>query len=519
MTGGGTQRQHPKSVRGLGTCQAAADGNGYTTSERLLFRGPLRMYVVRGNEYVSDLGKLCIRATIGKSNVESAAKMELTMMAKCTKLRLRNGSLDVSIPEKSCHLVAIFSLCLILLLAACRSQGRPAPIPPPQQLTVSLLTNSIAPQGDEYLEDQILSWGAENGVEITFERAGFSAANPPDCGQIGTDALSELLLEERVADVSELVNRLDEMGGGFTEGALASVQREGKFWAIPYASTTYVFYVRQDKLDEQKLALPDTWAEAFSAAAAIHVPDEFWGWGMQLGDTGDTRASFRAQLWAYGGSLWDADGQPAIDSTATREVLAFYKAAWDAGLIPTEATQWAEDSNNVAYQKGQVGMVLNAGSILTHLLANDAELLEKTSVTLIPAGPAGRFIGGSFLQWGIFSESEQVSSCSSLTEWLFSPDQLRGYFQAASGTYLPTFPQLLADDLWQRPHLRDVVKMVPHTYAVGYPGPTTPWALEALQSDLVPKLIQRVLVDGWSTDEAVLEAHEALWQLYDRWQS
>ena len=414
------------------------------------------------------------------------------------------------------YLFRMAGLIFILMVTACQNNAAPEPTPVPEQLQVSLLTNQIAPQGDLYLEEQILAWGEENNVDISFVRGGNSVTNPPDCGQIGASALPELLIANRLVDITDLVNTLAQAMDGFTEGALAAVNRDGKYWAVPYASSTYVFYVRQDKLDEHGLSVPDTWDDALLAASAMHVPDQFWGWGMQLGDTGDTRASFRAQLWAYGGSIWDEDGQPAIDSQATRDVLNFFRTAWDAGLIPEDAITWAEDSNNIAYQTGQVGMVLNAGSILTYLLENDAEMLEKTRVTLIPEGPAGRFMGGAFLQWGISQESDQVATCLALTEWLFSPAQLRGYYQAANGTYLPTAPLLLQDDIWQRPHLKDVAAMVPYTYAVGYPGPTTPWALEALQTDLIPKMIRRVLVEGWSTDEAVIEAEETLWQLYDR---
>ena len=411
------------------------------------------------------------------------------------------------------------NLSLIFLLAACGSQETPAPTPAPTQLTVSLLSNQIAPQGDQYLAAQITAWGEENRVEITINRSGLDPANPPDCGQIGATDLPALLVADQLVDITDLVNRLSQEVGGFTPGALTAVRRDGKYWAVPYAGTTYVFYIRQDKLDELGLARPDTWAEALAAAEAINVPDQFWGWGMQLGNTGDTRTAFQAQLWAYGGSLWDEAGQPALDSTATGEVLDFFRQAWTAGLIPPQAIDWAEDSNNQAYQTGQVGLVLNAGSILTYLLENDAALLAKTSVTLIPSGPAGRFIGGTFLQWGLFKQSEQVPTCLKLTEWLFSPDRLRGYYQAANGTYLPVAPKLLDDELWQRPHLKDVAEMVPYTYAVGYPGPTTPWALEALQTDLIPQLIRRVLVDGWSNDEAIQEADQTLWQIYERWQT
>ncbi|MEM7029951.1 MAG: extracellular solute-binding protein, partial [Chloroflexota bacterium] len=416
------------------------------------------------------------------------------------------------------HLIIFVIVMLVLTLVACGEDAAPEATPIPQQLRVSILTNQIAPQGDLYLEGQILNWGRENGFEVSFVRNIADTANSPDCGQISGSAMPELLLTDKLVEITALVNDLGQGVGGFTTGALTAVSNGGKYWAVPYASSTYVFFVRQDKLDAFGLPTPNTWEDALVAASEMHISDEFWGWGMQLGDTGDTRASFRAQLWAFGGSIWDEAGEPAIDSLATRQVLDFLSDAWDRGLIPPDAINWAEDSNNRAFITGQVGMVLNAGTILTYLLENDAEMLDNTTVTLIPEGPAGRFIGGGFLQWVLFKQSEQISACLSLTEWLFAPDRLRGYYEAASGTYLPTSPALLNDELWQRPHLKDVAKMVPYTYATGYPGPTTPWALQAMQTDFIPKMVRRVLVEGWTTDEAIREADETLWRIHGEWE-
>ena len=145
-------------------------------------------------------------------------------------------------------------------------------------------------------------------------------------------------------------------------------------------------------------------------------------------------------------------------------------------------------------------------------------MLGKTKVALIPEGPAGRFMGGSFLQWALFKNDEGIGPCLDLSEWLFAPEQLQGYYEVSGGTYLPTYLQLLQDDFWQQAHLKDIVAMVPYTYAVGYPGPTTPWAQETLGTDLIPKLIRRVLVEGWTNDEAIAEANETLEGIYEQWQ-
>src|SRR5690606_24651653 len=109
---------------------------------------------------------------------------------------------------------------------------------------------------------------------------------------------------------------LNTQEGGYTAGAFSAGRtQDGKHWSMPSFSSTEMFYVRTDKMEEAGMELPDTWEDVRALADAINAPEEsFWGWGAQVGTPSwDSEVAFTAKLWAYGGKTWDENNQPAID--------------------------------------------------------------------------------------------------------------------------------------------------------------------------------------------------------------
>lgn len=426
-------------------------------------------------------------------------------------------------------------LLLSLLLSACvapapGSGGQAAATEKPK-LTIWAAT-TFTPDADTTQDDQIKAWGEANGVEIDLARMSQDERTPrwqtaieskqfPDCAAIEQADLPKFIQEGVLVETTEVMQNLNTLEGGFTDGAfLAGRTADGKHWSVPSFSSTEVFYVRKDKLEEKGLALPETWDDVLAVAQAINDPDnQFWGWGKQMGTPSwDSEVSFTAMLWSFGGKTWDEEGKPAINSPETRQLLDFLKSAWDAGVIPPDGPTWDDGGNNRGYQSEIVGMTLNTGSILRYLQTEDQALLDKTAVIPVPAGPAGRFISGYYYQWGAFTTSAHPELCLDLFEHIFAPDQLRPFYDAGGGNMLPVYKEMLNDEMWQDPARKVLADMVPNTRPQGYPGLTTPWILDAWMDHTMAKMLNRVLVDGWTNDDAIAEAEAALQKWYDQWQ-
>ncbi len=432
----------------------------------------------------------------------------------------------------TCTIVALlFVLALSACVAPAAGPGGEAAAETPK-LTIWAAT-TFTPDADTVQDDQIKAWGEANGVEIELARMSGDERTPrwqtaieskqfPDCAAIEQADLPKFIQEVVLVETTEVMERLNTLAGGFTDGAfLAGRTADGKHWSVPSFSSTEVFYVRKDKIDEQGLALPETWEDVVTIAQAINDPDnQFWGWGKQIGTPSwDSEVSFTSMLWAYGGKTWDEEGKPAIDSPETRQVLDLIKSVWDAGAIPPDGPTWDDGGNNRGYQSEIVGMTLNTGSILRYLQTEDPELLEKTAVIPIPGGPAGRFVSGYYYQWGVFNTSAHPELCLDLLEHLFAPDQLGPFNEAGGGNMLPVYKEMLNDEMWQDPARKVLVDMVPNTRPQGYPGLTTPWILDAWMDHTMAKMLNRVLVDGWTNDDAIAEAETALQKWYDQWQT
>lgn len=420
--------------------------------------------------------------------------------------------------QSPCRPTYLICGLLLLLLTACGAEPTPEPTPaPPRQLQV-VLFSSFSADADQAMQELVLAWGEQHNVEITvvntIPAADLNIDQFPDCGMAGE--IHQWMATGRLAETTEMIATLDGYAGGYLENTLLPSRMEGKQWAVPFALVNSVFFVRQDKLAAAGLPLPATWDDVQRIAEAITVPDEFWGWGMQIGASGDTETAFRTKLWSYGGSVWDAEGRPAIDSPATRQVLVMMQRAWLDGLLPLDAPEWNDASNNDAYMAGRVGMVLNAGSLLYRLEQEDPDLLANTAILPPPAGPAGQFSPGDIRHWIIF-KTEQVDLCIDLTTWLFAPEQMRTFYTAGSGYFLPVHKELLNDPMWQEPNRQVLAAQTSQTVVTGYPGPITPWAMAARDDAVIGTMIAHVLFDGWDMDEAIATADEALQQHYQQW--
>jgi multiple sugar transport system substrate-binding protein len=256
-------------------------------------------------------------------------------------------------------------------------------------------------EADALMDKQINDWCAKNNVDVEISRLAADVIIPkwrtaretkqfPDIGSyLQMNDAAYFMLSGALLETTDLINKLNKLEGGFTEGGLRdSRDATGKYWMVPYFSSTEVFYVRKDKLQEKGLALPETWEDVAKVAKAITVPGKFWGLGFQAGTPSwDSEVEFSSTLWAYGAKTWDEQGKVAIDSAETRQVLDYFKAVWKDGSIPPDATTWDDSGNNKAYLTGIVGMIWNTPSVLANMEKNDPELLSKSEITLLPKGP------------------------------------------------------------------------------------------------------------------------------------
>jgi multiple sugar transport system substrate-binding protein len=95
------------------------------------------------------------------------------------------------------------------------------------------------------------------------------------------------------------------------------------FYALPYVGNSQLFFYRKDLFEKYKLGSPDRWEQVLHAAKTIGAGEKMFGYVMRAAPGNPAVADFMPLLWAFGGDIFDAHGQPNVASPEAIEALRF----------------------------------------------------------------------------------------------------------------------------------------------------------------------------------------------------
>jgi multiple sugar transport system substrate-binding protein len=88
----------------------------------------------------------------------------------------------------------------------------------------------------------------------------------------------------------------------------------GKYYALPYVGNSQLFFYRKDLFDKYHLAPPDTWDQVLTAAKTIQAKEKMYGYVARAAPGNAVVTDFMPILWAFGGDILNADGDPAVNT-------------------------------------------------------------------------------------------------------------------------------------------------------------------------------------------------------------
>ena len=393
------------------------------------------------------------------------------------------------------------------------------------------LSTSFTPLADELQKRYALEWANAKGVELTIVQDSSTVLAPQLNAAIETKNLPDVLSwaspdwAPKLArlglalDVTDVVQKNNAKGGGLYDPALRAVTQNGKAFAVPTYSATELFYVRKDLLAAKGLKAPETWEDVAQVAKAVTEKGKLWGYGMSLGmPSYDAEISLMSMLASYGATPYGADGKtPNLNNEGTRQVIALAKDMWDAGAVIPDAVTWDDSGNNKAYLTGAAAMIYNTGSVLNSLRKDDPDLLSKTDVVKIPKGPKGAVILGYIYGLIGTSTSKNPELAKDLLSYLSDPERQGKIVEAAGTNYMPLYKDLGKAKMWEDPTNQLFIQQLAGNNAIGYPGPTTEWALEAWRTHTITEMFNRILVDKVSPDDAIKQTEEKLVKIYQQY--
>ena len=288
----------------------------------------------------------------------------------------------------------------------------------------------------------------------------------------------------------------------------------------PLAVNPWPMHSRLDLLEQAKLEYPKTWEEFAETSKKIQSPPRLFAFGMCLGLVEDTTDNVMNLLWCYGGKMVEADNKTVVMSSpenvaGVKVIEAMFKTH---KIIPPGAISWDNSGNNKAYQSRQAAFVMNPSSIYAYLDGNDKDLQKATGLFPVPAGPKGTVNQIDTWAYGAFKKTPYPDLAKGLLDYFMQPANYDRIIQSTGGRWVPVYKRLFDSPFWrEKPAFKHFIKMAETGVPVSYAGSPTPAAGEVLNTHLVPKMIQRVLVENWEPARALDECHKRIVEVYARY--
>ncbi len=384
---------------------------------------------------------------------------------------------------------------------------------------------------NKLLVDTITAWGQANGVETevvminqneTTQKVSAAVASNsmPDALDVGLDLLLLLSRQGVFSVIDDVYNKVGEANGGWFDGPARATDTSavaGGRTGVPFGVNGNLLLRRKDLLEPAGFtAAPQTWEELVAQAVAVNKPPVS-GLGLALSNVGDGNVQINV-MQSYGGRIADDAGKKVtIKSEETRAYLAWLKDAWDKGIFPPGNTTWDGAGDNQAYLSGQAAFIANTGSVGIAAKKDDPELFEASAFSPLPAGPKGTISPITPQSRVVTKSSAMQDEAKALIEHLSNPDFMNAYFDVAIyGPVLKNQEQLSAFG-GQNTILTGLLGLAKAGTAPAYPDVYNAAYADLSSNFIIPKMAQRVVVDGWDFDKAVDEAQAQGQAIYDKY--
>jgi len=381
-------------------------------------------------------------------------------------------------------------------------------------------------EANNLLVDTIDQWGKDNNVETEVVMINQNETNQkvsaavetgamPDALDMGLDLQLLLTNTGQLLELDDLYTKIGDTYGGWYPSIDGAAKLAGALTGIPFGPSGNLLFSRKDVLDAAGLAPPPTtWQEVREWSQKAQKPP-LYGMGFALSNVGDGNMQMSV-LQSYGGRIADDAGTTVtIDSAETRDYMEWVTGSFADGLFPPGATTWDGGGDNTAYLAGQAIFIANTGSVHIAAAKDDPELDAATDFAALPSGPVMQVSPINPNVRAIPSSTKDPDAAKALLEYLANKEFMEQYLNVA--IYGPALQGYADFAIFQEPVHKGLLALVEHGTAPGFPDVYNTAYADLSANFIVPKMVQRVVVDGLSVDDAVKEAQEQGQLIYDKY--
>jgi multiple sugar transport system substrate-binding protein len=394
-----------------------------------------------------------------------------------------------------------------------------------QQKQLSILCWShFVPAYDKWFDQFGQEWGSKNNVKVTIDHIPHLNLAAKIAAEIATQSGHDIVqlagsgtekFAPALVDIHDFVDKLGKKHGGWTPLAMNYSQVKGRFHSVPDYFIDFPGLYRKDLWTEHAGMPngPDSWDELLTGGRKLKAKG--YPVGIGLAHHNDSRNSWRAIQWCYGGSEVAKDGKTlTYNSKEIREALKYLKALYKEAMTP-EVLAWDDASNNRLLASGRGSWIHNPISAYRTIEGQNKELADKIFIQLSPKGPAARLSFANCLAYGITKFSRNEDTAKAFLEHL--TDNFKDAFRASTGydnPFLKEFAKGPLPIISEDPKLKLLEKSPEYHYTIGYPGPLTPAADEVYQQFVLIDAAAQFCADKMDLEQTIKWGEDKLKSIY-----
>lgn len=270
--------------------------------------------------------------------------------------------------------------------------------------------------GEKYPDVSVIQENIPNADFMAKFTAGVLAGQRADTTMISVSRLPDMVAMDGLIPLTDQVNNW-ELKDFFPQNRWDGITIDGEIYGVPAFTFVDWGYYRTDWFEEAGIESPPTTFEEFvETAIALTDPERGrYGFGMRAGGGGQ---GFIVQVMeAFGVSIVDEDGNPAIDRDIAIEALTWYSELYTKhGVVPESAPNDSYRQIMEGFKTGQTGMVWHHTGSLTEIseaLVPGDEFMSMSR----PVGPANSITGLSYLYNGVMQEDNMEAAWAWVNFW------------------------------------------------------------------------------------------------------
>jgi ABC-type glycerol-3-phosphate transport system substrate-binding protein len=416
----------------------------------------------------------------------------------------------------------------VSLAAACGAPGAPpaaggAPTTAPAAPTGARKTvvfwgrQQFLPESNDYLTESVKLAGQKGGFDVNVqlftndehaqkEVVAMESGVVPDITYTYAPALWNQ--NGYALEVQSLYDEIGKSGGGWLDLADGSSKTSsGKRIAIPMNNEPWFLHLRKDKFAEAGFSLPfKTWDDMIAGFQKVNKPDQgFYAYDGQMTEA-DWGGNCLVFMWAFGGRLFDKEGQPTIKTPQNIAGVKAYTDLLKNKMMPAGVVSQKASGNNEAWLAGQVAAVSNPGSIVLAMRKDNPQLLANTYLQALPSqvkpGTYVQAAGSATLI--INQKSQNISESMQIARMILSPDRYPTQLEKAGSYWFPIMKNYLTlpfftQDEWNKEVTENIV---PWTIAATADSGLSP-IYDDITISATNDMLQAITVQGKSAEEGV----------------